>query len=274
MRDERVGAELRKLRGNLTSRQVQDATGITPSKLSRLEGGVVRAKPEDITKLTSFYKVDQAVTERLIDQVRAARQPQWWTHFVGKDWDAALSYHLELETEAKLIESWMIDLVPGLLQTNDYVRALVEGRPDVDPEQTERRIELRAARRARVERGDLEVWAILSEAVLYQEIGGPGVLADQLRYLAHLDRITVQVLPFSAGAHPGLGSAFHLMHFPQWPSTVYQDTITRGLYQDDPRLVEAHARTMAHIKATARSPRESRKQLLSRAEELDARRSS
>lgn len=268
VRDERIGAELRKLRGRVTSREVYEQTGITPSKLSRIESGFVRAKPEDVKALTTLYGTDSPTVERLLLQVKAARAPQWWTGFVGPDWDSALSYHLQLETEAQRIESWTIDLVPGLLQTDDYVRALVGGRPDVDVEQTERRVQLRAARRSRVERGDLEVWSVIGEAAFHQVVGGVKTLAAQMRYLADLDYATIQVMPFTAGAHPGLGSSFHLLHFPDWPSTLYQETITRGIYEDERSVVDAHRQTMTRIQATAMSPRDSRDFLLARAEEL------
>jgi Domain of unknown function (DUF5753)/Helix-turn-helix domain len=271
MREQRIAAELRRLRGNRTGDEVQAATGITPSKLSRIEAGLVRAKPADIEELGGFYGTAKSTVDRLLNQAKAAREPQWWTQYVGPNWDAALAHHLELETEASRIESWMIDLVPGLLQTSDYVRALIEARPDVDPSQTDRRVQLREARRARVERGELAVWVVLAEAALHQEIGGKHVLADQLRYLTTLKRVTVQVLPFSAGAHAGLGTSFHLMHFPEWPTTVYQDTITRGLYQDEPNIVAAHSDTMAHIQATALSPRESKDRLLWQADQLEGR---
>ncbi len=271
MREQRIAVELRRLRGDRTGAEVQEATGITPSKLSRIESGEVRPKPGDIRRLAEFYGAMPSTVDRLVEQAEAARQPQWWTHYLGKDWDSALRHHLELETEASQVISWMIDLVPGPLQTTDYFRALVEGRPDVDQEQMDQRIALREARRARVERGELPMWVVLAEGVLFQEIGGRLVLADQLRYLTTLDTVTVQVMPFSAGAHPGLGTSFHLMNFPTWPTTVYQDTITRGLYQDEPSIVAAHEHTMAHIRATALSPRESRQRLLSRADELEGR---
>ncbi len=268
VRDERIGAELRKLRGRITSREVYERTGITPSKLSRIESGFVRAKAEDVEALTKLYGTDSPTIERLLLQVKAAKVPQWWTAFVGPDWDSALSYHLQLETEARRIESWTIDLVPGLLQTDEYVRALVGGRHDVDPAQTERRIELRAARRSRVERGDLEVWSVIGEAAFHQLVGGVETLAGQMRYLANLDHATIQVMPFTAGAHPGLGSGFHLIHYPEWPTTLYQETITKGIYEDERSLVEAHRQTMTRIQATAMSPQDSQDWLLARADEL------
>lgn len=270
MREQRIAAELRALRGSRTSSEVHRELGITPSKLSRIESCAVRPKPDDVRRLAEFYGAPPATVERLVNAAATARQPSWWTAFVGPDWDGALTHHLELESDAERIDSWTLDLVPGLLQVPSYVAALVEGRPDVNDNQLQRRMELRAARRARVERGELEVWAVLGEAALHQEIGGRTVLAEQLRYLQEVPgRVTLQVVPFTAGAHAGLGSPFHIMRFAEWPAVVYQETITKGLYRDDPEIVEAHTRTMDHIRAAALSPRESAKLIASRLGELE-----
>ena len=270
MREQRIAAELRTLRGTRTSTDVQQALGITPSKLSRIESCAVRPKPADVRQLAEFYGAPPETVERLVNAAQQARKPSWWAPFIGPDWDEALTHHLELETEAERIDSWTLDLVPGLLQVPSYIAALIGGRPDVDEDQLERRLELRAARRARVEHGELEVWAVLSEAALHQEIGGQAVLAEQLSYLSEVPgRVTVQVVPFNAGAHAGLGSPFHVLRFSAWPTVVYQETITKGLYRDDAEVVEAHARTMDHIRAAALSAKESRELLARRVSELE-----
>lgn len=110
-------------------------------------------------------------------------------------------------------------------------------------------------RRPRVEPGGLELWTIVSEAVLHQEIGGPSALGEQLRDLHDTPgNLTVQILPFGVGAHAGLGSPFHLLRFADWPTMVYQETITKGLYRDDPESVRAHENVMEHVRAAALSP--------------------
>lgn len=269
-RDERIASELRRLRGRRTSADVHAAVGITPSKLSRIESCKVRASAEDVRALAEFYGADPSTVERLTTYADEQRQPVWWREFIGPDWDAALSYHLELETEAERIDSWTIDLVPGLLQVPTYTTALITSRVDVPSEQLERRLELRAKRQERVQCGELELWAVLSEAVLHGQIGGPDVLREQLQHLANAPRnVTVQVLPFTAGAHSGLGSSFHMIHFANWPTMLYQETIKRGLYEDDPDTVKDLSRTMQDVRATALSPRDSRQALRQRADELE-----
>lgn len=269
MREQRIAAELRALRGSLTSTDVKRGIGMHPSKLSRIESCSVRPRPDDVRQLATFYGAPVDTIERLVRAAESAQQPAWWTGYVGPDWNAALTHHLELESEATRIDSWTIDLVPGLLQIPSYIRALIANRPDVDAAQTEQRLELRAKRQERITRGELELWAVVGETVLHQTIGGAAVLAEQLQALHDApSHVTVQVLPFHAGAHPGLGSSFHLLHFADWPSVVYQDTITTGLYRDDREITEAHRTTMEHIRAAALSPSQSRTLLQQRVDEL------
>ncbi|MBK1785591.1 Scr1 family TA system antitoxin-like transcriptional regulator [Prauserella cavernicola] len=270
VREERIARELRRLRGTYTSTDVQRALGITPSKLSRIESCKVRPSPEDVRRLAVFYEADTKTVERLAKAAEELKRPVWWTEFVGPDWSSALGYHLELETEATRIESWTVDLVPGLMQTPDYASALITARVDVPADQLERRLELRVRRQQRVRDGSLELWVIVSEAVLHNLIGGAGVLRDQLLHLADApSNVTVQVLPFSAGAHSGLGVSFHLLEFADWPTVGYQDTITQGLYYDDPDVVQGLARTVNDVRATALSPSASRAALSQRATELE-----
>lgn len=271
-RAQRLATELRTARGSISSSEVKEATGITPAKLSRIEACKVRAKPEDVAKLLTFYGVDRATVERLAEEARAIRQTQgWWQDYTGPMWSSALRYHLELESEALHIDSFTIDLVPGLLQHSDYTRALIEGRPDVDPEQTEARLELRERRQARVRSGELSLWAVVGETVLHQLIGGAATLRTQLRALVDAPKnVTVQVMPFRAGAHPGLGSSFHVLRFPEgWPTTVYADGIDQGLYRDESNVVRAHEATMERIKAVAMSPSESLALIQRRISELE-----
>src|SRR5690606_29431644 len=138
VREERIARELRRLRGKYTSADVQRALGITPSKLSRNESCKVRPSPQDVKLLPPFYGPDDATAERHRKAAEDREPPVWWNEFVGPDWSSALGYHLELESEATRIDSWTIDLVPGLLQTRDYSTALMTSRVDVPSDQLER----------------------------------------------------------------------------------------------------------------------------------------
>lgn len=271
VRQRQLAGRLRELRGSYTAADVTEATGITASKLSRMETCHVKAQPADIRSLAAFYGTSDEELQRLLRMAEEAHSPSVMQDFIGYEtWASTLRGHLELEADAQRIDSFTIDLVPGLLQHREYTRALIEARPDVDPSQTEDRLAFRAQRQQRVSSGELELWAVLGEAVLYQEIGSAETLAEQLDDLAEpRSNVTVQVLPFSAGAHPSLGSSFHVFTFgDRLPSIVYQDTIQQALYQDDPEGVKAHQQIIEQTKATALSPRESVSRLRERASDL------
>lgn len=271
VRQRQLAARLRDLRGSHTAADVQAATGITPSKLSRIESCHVRARPGDIRTLTEFYGASNEERDQLLETGEEAYNSSVMQDFIGyESWASTLKGHLELEADADRIDSYTIDLVPGLLQSRDYTRALIEARPDVDASTLEGRLDFRAQRQQRVAAGELQLWAITGETVLYQQIGDAATLAGQLEALAEAPpNVTVQVLPFAAGAHPSLGSSFHIFNFTaSFPSLVYQDTIQKALYQDDPDTVAAHQDIMEQTRAAALSPRESQSRLRDRVAEL------
>lgn len=271
VRQRQLARRLRELRGDYTAAEVQAATGITTSKISRMETCHVRARPEDIRTLATFYGVSDTELDTLLHAAEEAYNSSVLKDFIGhENWASTLRGHLELEADAQRIDSYTIDLVPGLLQSRDYAAALMEARPDVESSTIPDRLDFRAQRQRRVRTGELELWAVISETILHQEIGSAATLADQLDYLAAPpSNVTVQVLPFSAGAHPSLGSAFHVFTFPeQIPTIIYGETLQQALYQDDPDTVRAHKETIEQTKAAALSPRESNRLLQQRATEL------
>lgn len=273
VRQRQLATRLRELRGKHTAADVHAATGITASKLSRMESCHVRARPANIRTLAEFYGASDEELQTLLHAAEEAYNSSVMQDFIGhENWAATLRGHLELEADAQRIDSYTVDLVPGLLQSRDYTRALIEARPDVDPSTVEGRLDFRTQRQRRVQSGELQLWAVVGETVLYQQIGSAATLADQLESLAAApSNVTVQVLPFSAGAHPSLGSSFHVFTFAaRFASIVYQDTIQKALYQDDPETVTAHQQIIEQTKAAALSPRDSQSRLRERASELRA----
>jgi uncharacterized protein DUF5753/helix-turn-helix protein len=269
IRQRQLALEMRQLRGSLTADEVHAATGITASKLSRIESAHVRLQDEDVRKLATLYKLGDQQTERLLKQAHEARDSSIMKSFVGYDWPRALRGHLELEADAVRIESFTIDLVPGLLQTREYARALISDRPDLEEGTIDKRLDFRTKRQERVRLGSLELWAILDESAIHRLVGGPEVLAEQLQALADAPKnITVQVLPWSAGAHASCGTPFHLFRFPKWPSIVYQETLHQGIYRDDEHIVNEHMKILEAVRAVAMSPRESRALLQERVTQL------
>lgn len=269
IRRRQLAEALRTLRGKRTSADVQAGTGITPSKLSRIENCQVRANPHDVQTLCEFYDLAAAETAGMVKAAEQAFSATVLRDYIGKGWSQSLVEHLQLEQEAWRIESWTIDLVPGLLQTRETSRALINSRPDVDPDTCEERLNLRRRRQERVRHGELTLWAVIGETVLHQRIGGPLVLAEQLEYLADPPaNVTVQILPFSTGVHAGLGSSFHIFSFESSSKVVYQDTIQSGLYQDDEETVINHQSILDSVKASAYNVEESAHTLRARAAEL------
>lgn len=271
IRQRQLAESLRELRGELKSHQVQAATGITPSKLSRIESCHVRARPNDVRALVTYYGASEEHIENLVQAAENAWESTILRDYIGYDWARSIRGHLELEAEASNITSWTIDLVPGLLQRRNYTQTLIESRPDVDQSTLEARLDFRERRQQRVREGHLELHAIISEAVLYQLIGGNHVLADQLTYLANPEHnVTIQVIPFNRGAHGGLGSSFHVFNFDIFDSIIYQDTIRKALYQHDNETVYNHKQIINDLLDTALTVDESKTLLQQRAHELNS----
>jgi hypothetical protein len=168
------------------------------------------------------------------------------------------------------------ELIPGLLQTADYARAVIRAfRPDDTADEVTRRVEVRQARQEVFAREDPpRLWAVISEAVLRRAVGGPAVMAAQLRALAsERDRavVTVQVLPFSAGEHPAMAGSFVILDFPDpEPGAVYLENASSALYLERVTDVQRYAGMFRFVQAAALGPKESRDMLQAAAQELDS----
>jgi transcriptional regulator with XRE-family HTH domain len=232
------------------------------SKISRIENAASNVSIVDTRALAGLYGVDQTEADRLELMARVAKQRGWW-HVYFND-DALVDWFTDfvvLESEAVGVDTFEIDLIPGLFQTPAYARSIIRGAcPDVTDEVIEHRAELRSNRQRRLEDSKFAVWAILDEASLRRAVGGKEVQAEQLRHLvelAELPNITVQILPFSKGAHMAIGSAFSVLRFTEYPGVVYIDNLTGGLYVDEKSDVERYTLALDHLRATALDPFES-----------------
>lgn len=220
-----LGDELRRLReaSGLTTVQAADALDCTKGKISRIENGRVAVRMPDLTALMAAYGVDNEETrERLSVMARRAnrrRREGWWHQYGAVLADTYRDY-IQMETVCDGIKTFQAQLIPGLLQTPEYVRAItVASRAWGTAEEIEQFVQVRLARQERLTGEDpLEVWAVLAEGVLHQQVGGPAVMHDQLQHMANLaerPNVTVQVLPYSRGAHSGMFGPYLLMSFPQ-----------------------------------------------------------
>ncbi len=266
-RGRRLRHELRRLReeAGLTHTEVAHRLEWSASKLSRIETGQSRVQTGDVRDLLGVYGVtDQATCEALVQLAREARRRGWWTRYTDV---LGSGTYVGLEADAAGLHSYESQCVPGLLQTEDYARAVIRaGQPRPDPDSLERRIAARMARQDILTQPDPpEIWAVLDEPVVSRPVGGPAVMGAQLRHLIEASMrpnttVTLQVLPLSAGAHPGMNGPFVIVSFPspKDPPVVYLETATDGLYLEEPSDIERYTLRFNHLVARALGPDESR----------------
>jgi transcriptional regulator with XRE-family HTH domain len=251
-----VGARLRRLRTDLGLSREQAGEAIRASawKIHRLENGQVGFKDRDIVDLLRLYQVsDPAEVADFVTLAREANTPGWWHHY-GDVLPAWFRTYVDLESVASLIRTYEGQFIPGLLQTDAYLRAVVQGAQLAEPaEEVGRRVRLRLARQTLLVReGAPRLWAVIDEAALRRPVGGREVHRGQLERLveaAKLPNVTLQVLPFAAGAHPGMVGAFTLLRFAEreLPDLVYLEHLTSALYLDKRDEVERYLKVMESI---------------------------
>ena len=258
-----VGAQLRRLRTERGISREQAAEAIRGSawKIHRLENGQVGLKDRDIVDLLALYDVtDPDEVDGLLAMAREANTPGWWHKYSDllPQWFRA---YVDLESAATLIRTYEGQLVPGLLQTEDYLRAVVGGAYLGEaPEEVERRVALRLGRQALLEREHApRLWAVVDEAALRRPVGGRQVMREQLERLVEaikLPNLTLQVLPLSAGAHPAMIGAFSVLRFAdqELPDVVYVEHLTNALYLDRRDDVNQYLHVMDTISVRAASP--------------------
>jgi Domain of unknown function (DUF5753)/Helix-turn-helix domain len=262
-----VGAQLRRLRSDagLSREQAGEAIRASEWKIHRLENGQVGFKERDVVDLLALYGVtDQQEISSFVTIALEANTPGWWFQYsdILPQWFRA---YVDLESAATLIRSYEGQLVPGLLQTQDYMRAVIVGAhvgrgPEETQREVERRVRLRLARQAVLTRADPPMlWAVVDEAALRRPVGGPEVMRAQLERLieaAKLPNVTLQVLPFGAGAHPAMVGAFSILRFPdeELPDAVYLEHLTSALYLNKREEVDQYLHVMANVCVRAAPP--------------------
>ncbi|MGH3783835.1 MAG: helix-turn-helix domain-containing protein [Pseudonocardiaceae bacterium] len=256
----RLGAELRTLReqAGLNIEDVAKELECSVSKVSRLETGQGIPKSRDVRDLLDRYGVtDPAQRDRLMRWVREGNRQGWWDDFsdvLAPDprdplLPDNLSRYVALEQDASKTRSFETTLAPGLLQTEDYARAVLSTLSTADKESTNRLVELRMRRQDRLSAAEdpLTVHMVLDEAVLHRPIGGEEVMRSQLQRLlidAQRPNITVQVLPFSVGAHRAVDGPFTVLTFPDSDDNdlVYVESHLGHLYIEKEHDVEVYER--------------------------------
>ncbi len=258
-----VGSQLRRLRvqSGLSREQAGAAIRASEWKIHRLENGQVGFKERDVVDLLRLYGVtDPGEVADLLAVAREANQPGWWQHYgdVVASWFRA---YVDLESAASLIRSYEGQLVPGLLQTEAYARSVVRGAHLNDTaEEVERRVAFRMGRQSLLTRVDApRLWVVVDEGVLRRPVGGPKVMRAQLGRLIEataLPNVTLQVLPFGAGAHPAMVGAFSILRFgdEELPDVVYVEHLTNALYLDKRDDVDQYLHVMETISVRSEPP--------------------
>jgi transcriptional regulator with XRE-family HTH domain len=277
VRRRRLGMELRRLReaSGLMIEDVAKHLECSMSRVSRIETGKSVARIRDVRDMLDLYAVgDVDQREQLLTLAKEAQQRGWWTEYEAV-LSAGLDTYVGLEASAASIRSFQTHLVPGLLQTEEYARAVIRaGRPTESAENVDRMIALRSRRQAMLANSDyLEMWAVLDEAVLRRPIGGTAVMRAQLTRLleaGELPSVTIQVLPFARGAHAGVDGAFTIIGFPDPTDldVVYVDCPAGNIFLEKEKDVRRHTTWFDHLRAAALPPDESAEFVAAAADEL------
>ena len=261
-----VGGALRRYRENV-GYALEDAARVLEcdrSKISRIETGQRGIRPKELRELLAEYGAPESEQSALLAIASRGGQRGWWHPFVGSFSEAYLDYVI-MESVASEIMVYEAQLVPDLLQTDDYARAIAAAEPGyTTAEQREDAVAAKALRRQGVLTGKRRLSVILGEGALHQVVGGPGVLAGQISHLIQLSEelpdLTLQVLPFSAGAHAAAGSgSLAILRFPDAPSlgVVYLEALSGGVYLESQADVARYIRAFALLRAAALSSADS-----------------
>lgn len=277
IRRRRLGSALRRLReeAGLTTTEVGERLSWSHSKISRIETSKTPVTTADVAALLAHYEIASDESEVLLKLAREAKQRGWWHSYseVLPEWFESF---LGFEAEACRISTFEPQVIPGLLQTEQYATAALGAHPlRTTPDEMERSVALRWARQARLT-GDgepLQLDAVIGEGALRQRIGGLDVMREQLQRLStfgELPNVTLRVLPFAAGAHPALNGAFVVLEFPapDDPRIVYIDNLSSSLYLEHIREVGLYRLAYQQLQAEALQPDESAKLIINITEEM------
>jgi transcriptional regulator with XRE-family HTH domain len=254
--------ELRRHReaAGVTIDYVAERLECSSSKISRIETGHTGATPRDVRDMLNLYGVRGAECDELVQIARDARLKGWWHPYS----QVLTGAYVGLEAAAEEIREYTQQVVPGLLQTEEYARAMIRAaRPDISPDEVDRRVTVRMGRQALLEADDpVNLWVVLDEAVVSRPVGGDAVMRRQLDRLveaAELPSVTLQLLPFEAGAHAGMDGTFAILNFPEPADAdvVFAENATGGLFLEKTEELRKYRFIFDHIRAAALGPEES-----------------
>ena len=259
-----LGSQLRRLREarGITAGAAGQAIRASHAKISRMELGRVGFRERDVMDLLTFYGItDERERAALLALVRRANVPGWWHQYsdIVPSW---FEIYLGLEQASSVIRTYQPQLVPGLLQTPEVARAVIQlGYPRRSANDVERRLALRMTRQEILtQREAPQLWAVMEEASLWR-LDGRSVMRKQIEHLikmAELPNVTVQVIPIHSGPHAALGGPFSLLRFsePDLPDLVYLEQLSSSLYLDKTEDVQHYREVMDRLSIQAKTPTE------------------
>jgi transcriptional regulator with XRE-family HTH domain len=261
VRQRELGLRLRNLRTGLglTVEDAAEKLMCSAAKISRMETGARRAQPRDVRDLCTVYNVDATVAAELMQLTREAREQVWWTQYD----DLKLSPYIGLEQEASSITAYSMYYVHALAQTKEYASEIINAiAPRMDPAIHRERTEARVRRQERLdEENPPRYRLLLDEAVLRRPVGGPALMAAQLKNmdLANSGKVTVQVVPFSAGAYSVADISFTLLEFsqPMLSPVVFVEGLIANQYYEREVDVARFRESLENIRDSALNPRAS-----------------
>lgn len=263
VRRRRLGTELRRLREahSLKLEDAADRLGLAPSTLSRIETGKAPTRSAYLTTMLDMYGVsDPSQRQVLAEMAREGHRKGWWAAYEDV-LPTGFGVYVGLEAEASALRVFEDAVVHGLLQTEEYARAVMTAvRRRLSPDQIERLVRLRLQRQALLtQENPPELWLILSESVIRRPVGGPALMCDQLAHLLEASQwpnVTIQMLPLSTGAHAALGGPFCILQFPERtdPDVVYAEGVAGHVYLEKEAEVRACAEAFDLLRADALSP--------------------
>ena len=264
-----LGARLRRLReaAEISRAEAGYAIRGSESKISRLELGRVSFKPRDVTDLLTMYGVT-GVEERevFLELVKASNEPGWWHRYTDlvADW---FQDYLGLEESASRIQTFEVQFLPGLMQTEDYAKAIAtRGWSQLASQRADRQVAVRIRRQELLARPDApQLWAIIDESVLHRPIGGRRVMLAQIEHLLELTKrpnITLQIVPYPLSGYAAEGS-FTMLRFgePELPNVVYIEYLSGAIYLDRQSETELYGRAFDRLTVDAKTPDHSRQLL-------------
>jgi transcriptional regulator with XRE-family HTH domain len=259
VRSRQVAAELRALReqAGLSGAEVAKRMGMSPSKISRIETGNSGLQIEDVAALLGLYQVPASTRDELLDLVRRSEERGWWTRQPGLPqlWRSLIDF----EAKATRVQNYEALFVPGLLQTAEYTRAIIQGvAPTVSEAELDNLVAARMARQAVLTRASApQFFAVVDEGALRRPIGEPGVMHRQLHHLlgaSEQPHVTLRVVPLAAGAHAGLRGPFVILEFAEETALVYLENHSTVLFLEEEADLASYRVALGTILNAALAP--------------------